>query len=423
MNPPADANLNTPTSVSLRSNFVWTFTGNAVYAGCQWAIVAVTAKMGNTVLVGQLAFALAVTAPIQLLSNMELRAVQATDAIQKFSFRDYVSLRLLTTLLAVLIYVVVAFCTDAKTGVIVLFLGLAKAIESISDVFYGALQRHEEMRIISISMIAKGLLSVITFAAVFYLKHSLPFSVAALCLAWLVILLAYDMPNHPLVLRRFQRSLVLDSVRPHWHKRIFTSLALLTLPLGFVTALVSVGANIPRYFIKHLSGEHDLGIFAALAYVTVAGSMVVNALGQSACPRLANKFASGDPEFRRLLWKLTGMGALLGLTGTAIALEAGGPILTLLYRVEYANYSDVFVLLMISATFSYVAAFFGYGLTAAGYFRTQIPMAVCSIIVTAAGCLFLIPRYGLKGAAFGLMLGAITQMAISGSIILFITRD
>ena len=37
---------------------------------------------------------------------------------------------------------------------------LAKAIESVSDVFYGSLQQHERMDRIAISMILKGIVSL-----------------------------------------------------------------------------------------------------------------------------------------------------------------------------------------------------------------------------------------------------------------------
>ena len=78
----------------------------------------------------------------------------------------------------------------------------------------------------------------------------------------------------------------------------------------------SLTANLPRYFIARQLGDHDLGIFAGLTYVTAAGTMVVAALGQSSSPRLASLYATGDiTQFCRLLWKLIAVGAGLGGLG------------------------------------------------------------------------------------------------------------
>src|SRR5450759_4705386 len=74
--------------LSLRRNFGWTVAGNVIYAGCQWGVLIVIAKSGTPAMVGQFALALAVTAPIMILANQGLRALQATDAQRHFTFGD-----------------------------------------------------------------------------------------------------------------------------------------------------------------------------------------------------------------------------------------------------------------------------------------------------------------------------------------------
>jgi hypothetical protein len=45
-------------------NFLWTLSGNVVYAACQWGMLVVLAKLGTHQMVGEFALALAITAPI-----------------------------------------------------------------------------------------------------------------------------------------------------------------------------------------------------------------------------------------------------------------------------------------------------------------------------------------------------------------------
>src|SRR4051794_41039079 len=81
----------------LRTMFAWTLAGNVVYAACQWGMISVLAKLGTTVAVGQFALALAITAPVFMLTNLFLRGIQATDARDEFSFGEYFTLRAMGT--------------------------------------------------------------------------------------------------------------------------------------------------------------------------------------------------------------------------------------------------------------------------------------------------------------------------------------
>src|SRR5687767_5255962 len=86
-----------PAAPSLRRNFLLTLSGNVVYAACQWGILVVLAKLTNPESVGQFVLGIAVASPIFLLANLQLGAVQATDAKRQTTFATYLRLRLLTT--------------------------------------------------------------------------------------------------------------------------------------------------------------------------------------------------------------------------------------------------------------------------------------------------------------------------------------
>ena len=66
---------------------------------------------------------------------------------------------------------------------------------------------------------------------------------------------------------------------------------------------------------------------------------------------------------------------------------AGRPILLLLYRPEYAEHVAAFLLLAAATALGYVASILGYAMTAARYFRAQLPVIHASPPrATAAGC-------------------------------------
>ncbi len=407
--------MHTIQPLTLRHNFSWTFLGNVVYAGCQWAMLVVLAKLGTPEMVGQFTLGLAVTAPIMLLCNLQLRAIQATDTQGQHQFADYFSLRLVTTTLALVMIVGVILLGgyQSDTAWIILTIGIAKAIESISDVFYGFLQQQERMDRIAISMIGKGVLSVVVLSIPVYLTRSLVWGVMGLVAAWAIVLLWYDIPNFYTMQGILERDFLKFPALLSFKGRAKTLLRLswVALPLGFVMMLISLNANLPRYFIEHYLGQRELGIFAAMAYLQVVGTTVISALGQSASPRLAKEAASGKQlGFRRILLKLVGIAFVLGLFGVLVAVFAGHNVLSLLYSPEFAEHSNLLVRLMVAAALWYITSILGYAATAKRRIHKQSIVLLTTVLVSALSCYWFIPTAGLLGAANSMVITSAVAM-------------
>jgi O-antigen/teichoic acid export membrane protein len=421
-----------PAGLSLRENFSWTFAGNVIYAGCQWGVLVVLAKLGSPEMVGQFALGLAIVTPVIMLTNLQLRNVQATDAKREYLFGDYLGLRLVTTALALMIIVGIVLVASYRLEIalVILAVGIVKSLEAVSNVFYGLLQQHERMDRIARSMMLKGPLSLAALCVGVYLTGSVLWGVVGMILARASVLMSYDIHSGALMMRQMSQPVGLTHdaddqrtmLHPRWEARTLTRLAWLALPLGVVMALISLKTNIPRYFIEGYLGEHGLGIFAAIAYLQQAGTTLVGALGQSAMPRLAKHYAMGKGKaFRVLLLKLAGIGALLGGAGVLLAAVGGREILTLLYSPEYAE-RDLFVWLMVGAGISYIAAFMGYGMMATRYFLVQVPLFVFVTGTAALACLWLIPANGLRGAAMALIVANSVQACGALAITLYALR-
>ncbi|HTQ55060.1 MAG TPA: oligosaccharide flippase family protein [Bryobacteraceae bacterium] len=381
--------------MSIRSNFAWTLGGYAVYAACQWGMLVVLAKLGTAEMVGQFALGLAITAPLLMFTNLQLRSVLATDARGEYGFPDYLGLRLCSTLLALaaLPAILAIGGLEARTYPVVLLVGVAKAVESVSDVHYGLLQHHERMRPIAGSLMIKGILSIAAFAIAVYFTHSLVWAVAGLIAAWALVLVIYD--------RR--QTARYGLVRPGFRFGALKELAWRSLPLGIMSMLVSLNANIPRYFVESRLGPAALGIFAALLYPLTAGTFVVTALGQAALPVMARHFAAGRRiagAFNHLLLRVSGTGFLLGVAGVALSVVAGRRLLTLFYRPEYGRHASVLCWLAVAAAMNYVASFLNAGVTATRHFRVLIAPYVVQTVLAGGLSSILVSAGGLMGAAW-----------------------
>ncbi len=397
----------------LLSNAMWSLAGNTFYAVCQWAMLVALTKLGSPLLVGQFAMGLAISAPVFLFANLQIRAIQSTDVAQEFSFGEYLGLRLLTSAgaLLVILGITAAAGYEPEMKRVILAVSLAKAFEAVSDVFHGDLQRRERMGSIARYLSFKGMLSAIGVALGVKLFGSA--SVAALAMAGVFAA----------VLLLGEARLAVNCPRPQWNMNAFRRLGAMAAPLGLVMMLISVTLNMPRYYIEHWMGSHALGVFAALTYLTVAGSTIINAVGLAVTPRLARHFAAEERSaYFQILFRMGVLAALMTVGGIGILAIAGRPVLTLVYGAVYAEHLQVAIWIMGAAGLSYAASVLGYGMTAARCFRPQFPLFFVVTMVAALSSLLLVPRYGLIGAAGAQMIAAGTQLAGSAGILLFALR-
>lgn len=400
--------------LSLRRNFVWTLTGNSLYAACQWGMLVALAKLGSPNMVGQFALGLAISGPLMMSTNFYLRTVMATDVHNEYRFGHYLGLRLLATVLAFHAIILIAIVGNYRwqTALVVILIGLAKSVENVSDIFYGLYQKFERLDRIAIAMMIRGIGSLVGFALAIWLTGRLAWAVTALAGWWAVVLLTYECRTGKALLNTV---LPHEKIRPTWEWPKLRRLLRLSLPLGVVMVLASLNTNIPRYFVEHYHGEAALGYFAALGYIMVAGYTVMGALGQSATPRLARYNVSNHAGYRRLLTKMLALAVAVGGVGILLAALLGRPLLTLLYRRDYAEYANVFVWVMVAAAISYIGSMLGYGMAAARIYRAQVPLFATSCLGIAATCALLVKPRGLLGAAFALVVGAsITVIGASG---------
>jgi len=405
---PPDASASLP----VHHNFSWMLMGNGAFSLAQWARVAVLAKLASPALVGEYALALALVSPVFMLTNLQLSAVQATDARHRYEFSDFAMLRLLSCCLALLVVATLVFAlrSGRSLGSLALVLVLGLAADSLCDIFGGLQQKHERMDRLGISLLLRALLSVALFTVVFRHTHSIVAAAATLPAVSAVVLLSWDLSMARRVLHR--------APLLAWHGQRLRSLALFSLPLGVIMMLISLNVSIPRYALMHHSGSAELGIFASLSYVVMAVSLVVNGLGQSFSPRLSRCYAEGDVRrFRSLMLRLCAIGALLGIGSLALAALFGRTLLALIYRPEYAAHLNVFLVLAATSGISAVASFLGYGITAAHVFRYQVWTMLAAVCTTALASLLLVPRYHAMGAAIALLISALVQAWIASAIL------
>jgi O-antigen/teichoic acid export membrane protein len=142
------------------------------------------------------------------------------------------------------------------------------------------------------------------------------------------------------------------------------------------------------------------------------------ALSQSSIARLARNYADGDARaFRSTVAKLMAVGVALGLGGVAVAQWWGGPLLTLVYDAQYAVRADLFVLIMAGGGIMNLGSLLGAPATAMQAFRSQLVIHALNAVLLVALGRWLIPAYGMAGAAWTVLAGSAWVTLAYGAVV------
>ncbi|WP_281939387.1 lipopolysaccharide biosynthesis protein [Micromonospora sp. AKA38] len=374
---------------------LWAMLGLAVASVAQWAVITLLARFGTPHMVGQYAFGLAVSAPVMLVAGLGLRTVLVTETQGRFDFDDYLRLGVVAALVGLVPLTLIAGVRGSADGVIIMLVGLAKAIDGIGEIYFGFFQRRLLIRTISVAMMVNSVLTLLLMGGLLLLTGNAAWATLGSVIGSTIGSIAYS--------RRAARRLTGPSVpgtggKAWRHSRL---LLVIAFPVGLSVGLNSFTTNIPRYILERQQGTAALGIFAALSYVVLAANTFFSAVSQTVLPRMAQLHQGGH---HRRLAALTGRLVLaclvLGACACLVAAVVGGPALRLLYGAEYAGYTGVLVVLTVAVAFSGTLFFINTALLAARRFGNQLTASVAMLGLNMAVSVLLVPAYGLVGAAW-----------------------
>ena len=103
------------------------------------------------------------------------------------------------------------------------------------------------------------------------------------------------------------------------------------------------------------------------------------------------------------------LGVALGVASVVVTGMVGRPVLAWIYGSEYADHIGVLLWLMTGAAVSYAFVFLGTATTARLRFGPQLLISLAGLSVVAGTIGPLVSRYGLVGAAWSLIAGAVVE--------------
>jgi O-antigen/teichoic acid export membrane protein len=353
-------------------------------------------------MLGRYSYALAISIPVFLFASFQIPLLLATDAKFGFKFEEYLRVSLAATGVSFLVVcgIVLWIGPANERAFVILAVGLCRALDNVSEVYFGLFQHQREMNRQGLALLIQSGLSLFSFAVVLVLTGSLMAAVAVLVVVNFVVLFGYVRPQAAKMLTQLDAG----GRQLNWQrKRVFRLLAI-GFPLAVVALMDALIYMVPRYFIEHHYGEELLGVFTAFFATLKVGSLVVLSLGQVSAPRLSALIAQSDfHAFKRLVRKLIYV-CLLVSTVAMLGVFIGGDLLVLvLFGEQLLPYKAILFLLVLRTYFAFPASVLRSAAVAARQIGMQPVVLAVALTVDIVCCYFLVPAYQLGGACYSLI--------------------
>lgn len=388
---------------SLHRNVFFMLLGNGIFAFSQWLQLSLISKFTNINTLGTYTLGLSIVSPVFMFLGLQLRTILITDSKKEFNFSDFLNLRLVLNALSLLIIsVLVIFLKEKNIVSIVVLLAAQKIIESFSELFNSNQQKLENINILAYSLMLKGAGSAISvYVGLFFFKSIEIGILLSVCFS-LLVLLFYDYRNYK---KYYYEKIKLDFKLPNG-KKLFIK----CFPLGIVVLIISLNANIAKYFLENYEGREIQGVFSSLSYILIVGIFIVDALGQTFVPRLSNYYYETKlKNFKEISMIFISISVLIGLGLAVVSFFFGEYILRFLFNAEIAKYSSFFSKYMFVSILMFIASSLGYILTSIGEFKIQPFINGTILITNFILSYFLIKAYGLDGTVITLAVCYIIQ--------------
>lgn len=389
---------------SLYRNVFFMLLGNGIFAFSQWLQLSLISKFTNISTLGTYTLGLGIVSPVFMFLGLQLRTILITDSKKDFNFSDFLNLRLILNILSLLIIsIIVIFLKEKNVVSIVVLLAVQKISESFSELFNSNQQKLENINILAYSLILKGIGSAISvYIGLFFFK-SIEIGVLLSVCFTLLVLFFYDYRNY----KKYYYEKIKFNLNLQNSKKLFIK----CFPLGVVVLIISLNANIAKYFLESYEGRDVQGAYSSISYILIVGIFIVDALGQTFVPRLSNYYYEKKlKNFKEIAVIFISVSILIGLGLSLVSFFFGDFILNLLFSKEIAKYSSFFSKYMFISILTFIASSLGYILTSIGEFKIQPFINATILIANFILSYFLIKIYGLDGTIITLAVCFIIQI-------------
>lgn len=387
-----------------RSSFLWTVTSGLVYSLTSLVFLVVVSNVLGDIESNVYSIGMMVAQQMLTVGRFSVRNFQVSDVKDKYSFGEYLSFRIITCSLTVMITAGWIFFGKYKgdEAIVIWAFTVHRISESFSDLFEGLYQQKMRLEVSGKSQFVKNVIMLLTFCGLIILTRNLVFSAVFLAVESVLLLIIIDFP----LISHFAEFKVCFKIKSMWQ----IGVACFSLFLSsFINAYIN---NSPKYAIENYQGEgSDIGVgrFSQLFMPTFAVELLAGFTLRTWLSKMAVYHSDGDRKnFRKLIWQQLGVILVVTVAAMIFMYFCGGFFLSLIYGTDLYGYEIVNALLMLSGGLVAVYSLFENVVI---IYRKQHFSIIINLVSTAVAAI-VVPIMTDNGFIMGATVGFVIANAV-----------
>ncbi len=388
-----------------KSDFIWNTIGLTLNAFTSLFFLVIVNRINGVNEAGVFTYSFSIACLFYVVALYFNRVYQVSDVKKRFSNNQYITNRLITSSIVVLITILFVLINrfDFHKSVILLLLTIYKIFEAVSDCFHAFIQKGEQLYFVGKSLAYKAVIGVMGFLILDILTKSILISIT-----WLLVVNLFGLFVE---IHRYKKM-----YNVQYNMELTNTIALLkaALPLFAFSFLNIYLNNSQKYILEYFMSEE---------FQTILGIIIMPATMLSLCGQyliapylnsLSKDFNSREyATFKKMFLNINVVFIGLNVFFLLIAFFLGIPVLNIVYGINLNQYKLPFMIIIIGAVFYALSTTISNALVIMNKNKEQLIVFIISSIITTTTSISLIKNYGILGASIGYFITMICHFVLS----------
>jgi O-antigen/teichoic acid export membrane protein len=188
--------------------------------------------------------------------------------------------------------------------------------------------------------------------------------------------------------------------------------------------MIAIGrAYAPLWLMGLMMGVEYTGAFAACLTVVMLSNPFIIGISNLLVPQAARAVAEGGRrELGRVVLRVLALTVVVMGGFTVVLAFFGVPLVELMSKKNYSDYAEVIALLALTQFAGALVMLIYQSLTTMEETRFNFFVSIFSLLFTVAAVAALIPAWGVRGAAWGNLIGVLVDLLIRSTYFIHLTR-
>lgn len=331
-------------SDKIKSAYIWNTSSAMLNAFQTVFILMLISRIDPIVDAGVFTIAFAIGNLMMTIGKYGIRQYQVSDIEEKYSYREYVFSRIITSIVAIIFSIIyvgynsIIGLYDSEKCIVIILVCLAKIVDAFEDIFHGMLQQNNRLDIAGKVLTVRMIGYILVYMVIYGITGNL---VAASGISLIVTLIMFVLLNYVAIrdfpVKRKKQTAV----------NIFKLLKE-CFPLFVASYLVMYIGNAPKYAIDKVMSSEEQACFNYIFMPVFVIGLMSQFAYQPVISKLALMWAKKErKKFEKIIWQ-----QILIILGLTVVVLIGGyllgiPVLSLVYGVDLKEYKAELLVLLV----------------------------------------------------------------------------